>query len=300
MVKPNLFIIGAMKAGTSSLHSYLDTHPQIFMSQPKELGFHRLSPDGHKKFGCKRRPGNDLRKYLDVFANAGDCPIIGESSTAYTKLPQFTGVAERIYNFNPSARCIYLMRNPLERTISHYWWMVRFENETRDLLTAVTSEPMYVHVSDYAMQLAPYLDCFGPDRIQILTFEQLVNEPRQVMERLFTWLGVATNHKPPNLGDNVNETPQEVIQFFRRNPLHRIRMSKYWNAVGPLTPRFVRAMGRRFVERRVDRSQVPIDKVVKYLAPIVAEQQARLRALLKRSFPEWEIETNPVEALTVI
>jgi hypothetical protein len=297
-VKPNLFIIGAMKAGTSSLHSYLSTHPEIFMSRPKELAFHSLSPEQHRKLGHKPTPGNDLRLYLDAFAAAGDRAIVGESSTAYTKLPQFTGVAERIHNFNPAARCIYVMRNPLERTISHYWWMVRFENETRDIYTAITSERMYIQVSDYAMQLAPYLNQFGPHRVQILTFEQLVSEPRHVLTNLFAWLGVDSDFTPPNLGDNVNETPAEVIQFFRRNPLHRLRMSKCWDVVGPFTPPFVRAMGRRFTERRIDRSQVPIDKVVEYLAPIVAEQKARLQELLSRSFPEWETQSDRAGTVT--
>jgi Sulfotransferase family len=113
MPKPNLFIIGAMKAGTSSLHSYLGAHPQIFMTEVKEPAF--FEDPAHRK---RPKEGigywNNLSHYLELFALTGDRPVVGESTTDYTKLPLKTGVARRIFDFNSDARLIYLMRDPIE------------------------------------------------------------------------------------------------------------------------------------------------------------------------------------------
>ena len=109
--RPNLFIIGAMKSGTTTLHEYLDSHPQIAMSRIKEPGFFVEE--------LTLRQGEDW--YLSLFEQDDRFRYRGESSTHYTKLPVFRGVAERLSRFNPEARLIYIMRNPIERLVSHYW-----------------------------------------------------------------------------------------------------------------------------------------------------------------------------------
>ena len=120
MPKPNLFVIGAMKSGTSSLHYYLAAHPQIFMSDPKEPSYFAVSsrsksasPQIATQSYCRSE-----EEYLRLFENAQGATIIGESSTNYTKLNSFTQVPQRIAAFQPDARFIYIMRDPLERTIS--------------------------------------------------------------------------------------------------------------------------------------------------------------------------------------
>src|SRR5260370_32298000 len=118
MPKPNFFIIGAMKAGTSSLHSYLGNHPAVFMCTPKEPAFFQ----NHRPEDPSRPYKHDLNAYLALFADAGDRPIVGESTTDYTKLPKWPGVTEWILAFNPDARFLYIMRDPIHRTLSHYWW----------------------------------------------------------------------------------------------------------------------------------------------------------------------------------
>src|SRR4051794_17663311 len=105
-----------MKSGTSSLHAYLATHPQIFMCPEKEPEF----------FAKEAIWSRGERWYLELFAGAKNESIIGESSTVYSKIPKFRGVPERIGKFNPEARFIYVMRDPIERTISQYWFRVRY------------------------------------------------------------------------------------------------------------------------------------------------------------------------------
>ena len=107
-VLPNLVVIGGLKCGTTSLHHYLNLHPEVEMSRPKELNFFvaelnwSLGPDWYSShFG-------------------GGAPIRGESSPHYTNRPRFDGVAERMRSMLADARLIYMVRDPIDRMLSHY------------------------------------------------------------------------------------------------------------------------------------------------------------------------------------
>jgi hypothetical protein len=287
MVKPNLFIIGAMKAGTTSLHHYLSVHPHIFMSEVKEPAFF-IDRREQTRPSTPKAYWNDLDSYLALFAGAGQARFLGESTTDYTKLPKRTGVAKRMHDFNPEARLIYIMRDPVERTISHYWWDVWQEGETRDIVTAICTDSFYREVSDYAMQLEPYLEWFGPEQVKTITLEELDVQRPRILRELFAWLGVDISFVPQNLRDQMNSTPAQMTQLRTRGWLQSFRTSALWNAFGPYTPRFVRHVGRRLVERRVDRAAAPLKEVVEFLRPIQQEQTDRLSRLLGRDFPEWK------------
>ena len=164
-----------MKSGTTYLNKLLAAHPAIFMCSPEEPSYF-VDPKQLRKLWPDTWDAGFWRSeehYLQLFQSAGEAFLLGEASTNYTKLPLVPGVAERILHFNPDARFVYLMRDPVERTISHYWHMVRFHAERRPILEAVRAEPQYLDVSHYAMQLLPYLNLFGRDHVAILTYEQL-------------------------------------------------------------------------------------------------------------------------------
>jgi hypothetical protein len=181
--KPNLFLIGAMKAGTSYLRKLLNAHPDIYMCEPDEPSYFvdprhlkTVYPETWER-GLWRRE----ERYLDLFLPAGDVSILGEASSSYTKLPLAPGVSERIAAFNPEARFIYLLRDAVERAISHYWHMVRHHAEHRTLAEAVRRDPQFLAVSDDSMQLRPFLERFGRERVTVLVHEQLVADPTGVM-----------------------------------------------------------------------------------------------------------------------
>ena len=228
--KPNLFIIGATKCGTTSLHNYLNAHPQIFMSEPKEPGFF---------LGSKISKFKTLDSYLVLFEKGKSCKVRGESSTAYTHYPFKKGVAKRIYEFNPSAFIIYIIRDPIERTISHYWWNVRWEGERRDPYEAIIKDKFYQNVSYYALQIKQYLKFFPKDQIKILTLESLKKDPLGILKNLFEWLGVDNTFVPPNLNQKYNPTPKVVIRS-RSRFLEKVRYSKLWEKIGPLVPKSLR------------------------------------------------------------
>jgi Sulfotransferase domain len=292
--RPNLFVVGAAKCATSSLHTYLSLHPQIYMSSLKEPGYFaepesrttKLRPFSASGTTTMKPYRNDMESYLRLFEDAGGADYIGESSTAYSQRPHREGVAERIHSFNSDARIVYVMRDPVERAISHYWWNVQNEDEQADLETAIRQNPVYCDLSHYSMQLTPYLQLFGRDRVFWLTLESLRTDPDDLVRDVFRWLGVDTSIPLQGIQKRENETPDVVAQP-RFGFLNRIRFSGGWSKVGRWIPKQIRSAASRFNARSVDRSAVDTTSTVEYLRSVQCEQVAELRELLDYEFGEW-------------
>ncbi len=226
--------------------------------------------------------------YLRLFAEARDFQIIGEASQNYARLNRVTGVAERIAKFNPTARFIYVMRDPIERAISHYWYMVNFFGESREILKAIRYDPDYKDTSHYAMQLQPYFKEFGAENVKTLTLEELKGCQLETMQGIYKWLGVSADFLPESIGKRANITPAESSVARGMGILHKLRYSKFWDSIGPKIPDRIRSFGRRLSEESVVRQNVSTDHVVNYLRPIQQEQTRELEELLGRRFSEWQ------------
>jgi hypothetical protein len=288
--KPNLFVIGAMKSGTTYLNKLLGAHPAIFMCAPEEPSYfvdprqlRTLWPDAWD-LGFWRSE----ERYLRLFSAGGDAVLLGEASTNYSKRPLVDGVPERIHAFNPDARFVYLLRDPVERSISHYWHMVRYHAERRPILEAIKAEPQYVDVSHYAMQLSPYLDLFDPDRVAVITFEQLIRAPVPTMRRLYNWLGLddeAADGSGFNRPENVTPEVMRMAAWF--GVLQTIRQSRPIRLLIPYLPRAIRERAARAATIPVQRHDVDTSDARAYLRPIQRLQTEALSRLIGRSFPEW-------------
>jgi len=210
---PNLFVIGAMKAGTSSLHEYLHQHPDIFMSRLKEPQYFspNRTPEGILWGQGNPNPEPGIGWYLRLFDGAGSVKYAGESTTNYAKEPVINGSAQHIYDFNPAARIVYILRDPLARIISHYWYYVAAKVECRTFDRAVAQDVQYKAYSDYARQVRPYWRLFGMENVYLLTFEELLSNPHCAMRDLFGWLQVDSDFELGEL-PHINETPK----VFRR------------------------------------------------------------------------------------
>ncbi len=283
--RPNLFVIGAMKSGTTSLHEYLNSHPQIAMSREKEPGYFVEELSLHK--------GEEW--YLSLFEQHDHYRYLGESSTHYTKLPIFQGVPERLFRFNPDARLIYIMRNPFDRVISHYWHAVRdvyHGGELRPLLKAVREEPEYLAFSDYATQIEPYFERFGKDSILTLTFEELIENPQRELDRIFRWLGLPTHPIGHESEKAHNKKPKDMTAVAGAGILNRIQYSSVWNRISPRVPVWMKNWAKKRAYRPVDEQQSQSD--IPCLKEAIAEQQQRqierLSRLLGRDFPEWSAQ----------
>jgi sulfotransferase family protein len=288
--KPNFFIIGSMKSGTTYLQKILADHPSIFMCGPKEP-CHFVEGAQLKTlwpWAWKRGYWKNEQTYLELFQHSGAAPIIGEASVYYTHLPLASGVAQRIYDFNPEARLLYLMRDPIDRTISHYWHRVRYHGEHRSAQAAIRSDPQYLDVSHYAMQLTPYLRLFRHDQILALTFEQLIDDTEKSIASILRWLNVDGSNSAPGPAVAENVTPKTVEQRMGGGYLYGLRdKSKFLRALIDQAPISVRRFGARAVTRTIDREGSDVSDVVEYLRPRQQRQMEQLIKLLGREFPEW-------------
>jgi hypothetical protein len=187
---PNFLIIGAMKAGTTSLYHYLRAHPQIFMPGIKELDF--FAEEGNWRRG--------LGWYAKQFRAAGPTTLaVGEASTVYTKHPNYQGVPERIAAHLPDVRLIYVVRDPIERIRSHYQHRVAVGAEKNPVGRAVLENPTYLNFSRYALQIEQYLPHVPRERILVITSESLRDDRSATITRVYGFLGVAADFVPPTL-----------------------------------------------------------------------------------------------------
>ncbi|MGL4498189.1 MAG: sulfotransferase family protein, partial [Planktothrix sp.] len=161
---PDFIIIGAMKCATSTLHEQLALQPGIFMSKLKEPNFFSNNEEYQKGWNW----------YLSNFASAPIEALSGESSTHYTKLPTYPETIQRIQKHLPQAKFIYVMRHPIDRLVSQYIheWTQKVISE--DINTAITNHPELIDYSCYTMQLKPYFETFGKERVLPIFFERML------------------------------------------------------------------------------------------------------------------------------
>ncbi len=287
MPKPNLFVVGSMKSGTSYLWRLLDAHPLVFMSEPKEPCYF-VDPDDLKRIFplmWRQQYWKSERNYLQLFDAAAGAPIVGEASVFHAYLPLAPGVAERICRFNSDARILYLMRDPVERALSHYWHNVRYFAEYRALDQAIKDDIQYAAVGDYAVQLRDYYRRFDRSNVRVLTYEELTEDPAGVMQSVFDWLGVGPTGPAPQVPPQ-NVTPEEFNgpiwkwqRLRQRHPIVRRAIDRL--------PRPVRRFGHNLVTRQVRPGDVDLAAAADYLRPLQLQQTDALRDLLGRDFPRW-------------
>ncbi|MFT5991617.1 MAG: hypothetical protein ACI82G_000609 [Bradymonadia bacterium] len=169
-----------MKAGTSSLHAWMNLHPELAMSRTKELDF----------FTHSKAPLGGLRRYRWSFPNEG--AIAGESSVNYSKSARFPGVPERMARVVPRAKLIYVLRDPLQRTLSHYRHNLSHGRERRVIEDALTDFPSnnYVVTSRYHEQLLAFLKHYARHQVHLVDFATMRDDPARVMHDVFDFLGV--------------------------------------------------------------------------------------------------------------
>ncbi|UJA21716.1 sulfotransferase [Thermoleophilia bacterium SCSIO 60948] len=177
---PNLIVIGGLKCGTTSVHHYLNLHPEIAMSRPKELNFFVEELNGDLGIDW-------YREHFDPAA-----AVRGETSPHYTNLPRFDGVAGRMASaLGDDVRLIYMVRDPIDRILSHYVHNVGGGYESRPIEQALAAPGCsYVERSRYATQLDPYLERFGSERVRVITQDELRDRRAETMRGAFGFLGV--------------------------------------------------------------------------------------------------------------
>jgi len=207
-MRPSFLVIGAQKAGTTSLYAYLTAHPAVLGSSIKEVQyfskFYDQGEDWYLAYFPLELRGGAAR------LRAGTRPAVGEASATYLFHPR---APERVHNFDPRMRLIAVLRDPVDRAYSHYQMEHRWGREQLSFedaldreealapeLERMVAEPgyesqeaidcSYVARGRYAEQLERWLERFPREQLLILTSDELLADPGRSMETVARFLGV--------------------------------------------------------------------------------------------------------------
>ena len=276
---PNLVVIGAMKAGTTSLHSYLDLHPDIVMSSDKEMRFF-TDPD------CR----SWLGRYQDYF-RAG-VRYRGESTPQYTKWPLFPGVADRLAELAPDARLIYLVRDPIDRLVAEFveeaTWGVMTGDLEDHLVDAEAPHNPLVATSRYATQLREFRRTFDPARILVVDLDALAARPDETLAGVFDFLGL-----PPIELDEEALRPQNTWGSKGALPgwyraLRRPALIRLAHRLPTQRLAAFRAFVRGRVSKPVERPE-PSQQTLARLRAVLAPEVADLREMTGLELAGWSL-----------
>ena len=180
--KVNFMLIGAMKCGTSTLAHILKNHPEIGFSRKKEPQFFSSTKDWKLH----------INEYHKLF-NFEEGKIFGEASTLYTSYPQNNlGIWNDIYEYNKNMKFIYIVRNPVDRAISHYMHNYErgFIDETIENSLKYTK---IINTGRFFTQIKPFIDKFGLQNVLILSFDDLVYNREQLLREISGFLEIDYN-----------------------------------------------------------------------------------------------------------
>lgn len=221
---PNFIIIGAGKCGTTSLHHYLNQHPQVYLCPQKETYF--FVPEHIRS---KLQPWGavtDFNDYTNLFKDASQDNVIGEISTTYYRHAE---AAKQIYQTLPQVKIIAILRDPANRAFSDYQMHFRKGNEKRDFALLISPENRFIKPGFYYSELIPYFEVFPQEQIKILLFTDLVKKPTAFIEDLFKFIEVDpqftpdTSKKSRTGGLPKNNTLNNLLT--KPNPLRKLTAS---------------------------------------------------------------------------
>ena len=204
-MKVDFFIVGAPKSGTTSLYHYLSEHPQVEMSSQKEPNYFSDKAIHNQGMYYVKNRVNTLDKYESLFAQK-ESVVYGECSVSYLF---YENVAEDIKKYNPNAKIIIMLRNPIERAFSHYLMDYRlglisdsFENiiaKKSKHKNAHLFYQQYIKVSKYAKQIQRYLDFFEKENILFVDYEDFKKNGSEIVFQVYDFLNISTE-----FGANIN------------------------------------------------------------------------------------------------
>lgn len=216
-------IIGAMKAGTTTLFDHLARHPHVAPSNPKEPGF----------FAFDDQYAGGRAAYEALFEWSAEKKIALDGSTDYAKFPHCGDVAARIRAFGGDFRLIYSLRNPLRRIESHAQHVQhkrrevgRLDSPRADHSLDAGVSTVSMDISRYAMQIDQYQDFFDRGALMITSVERLATDPAGVAAAACRHLGL----DPSLLADAV-ERRNDGGQTWRARDVHPL-----WKAASSIAP----------------------------------------------------------------
>lgn len=278
---PNFLVIGSMKCGTTSLHKYLESHPQISMAPTTDVRF--FSTTWNWKKG--------LDWYRSLFADSQDAAAVGEVSPTYTSYPYEREIPQRIAEVLPGVRLIYLVRDPLARIRSHYQHNFLTGQESLPINAALLRKPLYLYRSQYAMQLDQYRTFFPEESILVIRTEDLRDSRVATMQRVFRFLEVDADWESPVFDRKAHQTSAKEDEGFRGLVKEAIERNRVLAEFG--WPTLALDLSRRWRRKRkardIDANAAVSDDVTEFLTLQLIPDVERLHSYLGPDFNGWGI-----------
>lgn len=278
---PGFLIIGAMKAGTTTLYRDLLTNPAVYMPVDKE-------PESLCRDETLTDRGRDA--YAALFARARPDQVCGEASTAYSKLPDYPGVPARARRvLGPGLKLIYLVREPISRIISQHHHEHTIGRMPADINRAVQEHPRLLDYSRYAMQARAWIDEFGPEHLMIVRFEDYVADRRKWVSELSAFIGVEPKPELVEADRVFNRSTEKSLLV---SPWRELSGSGvYRRLIRPLIPADMRWWIVRMVgERAPDRLDPPSEATLDRLIESLSEDAGSLQRIMGLSSPVWDLD----------
>lgn len=291
MFPPRLIIIGAQKAGTTSLAAALARHPDIALGNKKEPDYYTGAWD------------RGLTWYRSNYPESSATWLI-DASTSYSaafvdpELEDVFPVAERIGETVADPRFLYILRDPVDRAYSAYWHARRFGVEKRPLREALSPSSTYIRQGCYVEHLEYYYRHFDPSNIRVIDFDDFKRDESSVLEGLARFLAI----DPTRFAEPVDNAVKN--RSFEYSRLARIGMRVFGSqqrfqavvsAVRKSTPQAVSNFGSLLLTRKIP-PMSPRDR--EWLSPVFEPYTLRLESLLERGFDHWTRSPGSPEAGT--
>lgn len=278
---PDFLIIGAQKAGTTTLYRDLLANPSIFLPDDKEPG-NLCDDDVLTETGCTA--------YARHFANASTDQLCGEATTSYSKRPDIPGVPERARRLlGDKLKVIYLVREPISRIISHYHHELTSGEVTCGIDEAVRTIARYIDYSRYAMQLTPWLNELGPEQVLIIHFESYIETRVKTLASVCKFLGVAP--RPDTVREQIvyNRSAGKPIPV---GPIAAMRKSSlYRRFVRPLLSASAKDKLRAALLPKAPHGPAQPDlDTVRWIVEQLSDDVAQLSTMMDRCEPLWDLQ----------
>ncbi len=280
MTLPQFLVIGAMKAGTTTLFQDLKGHPSVYMASDKEIN--GLADDSI--FTPK-----GIKAYEKHFLKSESNQICGEGSTNYSKVPDIENVPERAHKIlGNDIRLIYLVRNPIARLISQYNHHVNVAGLTTPIDEAIHELPRLVNYSKYAMQLQPWISEFGLKQIKVIVFEDYVKNRVDTFTSVCNFLGipVQVDHIESEKAFNKGAgRPKQsgLISDFSKGKLYHTMVRKF-------IPQAVKDSVRKHALPKSEPPQQPTKTSVNWVVQQLLDDSKELCEILGWDTLPWNLE----------
>ena len=316
---PNLFIVGAMKAATTTLADQLATHEEIFAPIQKEPNlfaeldeceppYYALCAPGigsSQASPISRTPSIVAEDYQKLYRESDSFTWRMDASTNYLPSPNSASLIRQVAH---DAKIIVLLRNPYQRAHSSFMYQLSrgreispsFEEAIQSELLGERDEWAYawrhVYTSCYDDGIERFQNEFGPEQVKILLFDDFVREPRAVNDEVTNFLGIANMPEVPRLASNETSIPKTRAALAIKSLL----------SYGPLRRRLRRALPQkiqRSAKRMVDanlawidshgeRPSRPTEQALERLAEVFEPEISKLERRLQRDLSGWRLMTS--------